>query len=119
MIRRAPLLLACALLAGCATRQEQGRVPLPPAPPLSEPANFIGVTAAALKSSLGAPAIARKDGGIEMWRYPGSNCQAFFFLYPDHGTLKVQHVETLPRPASTATSPGCLRSLGASTRPVS
>lgn len=118
MIRRAAALVSCALLSACAARPAD-RIPLPQSPPPGEPANFIGITAAALRTSLGKPAFARKDGSIEMWRYAGAKCQAFFFLYPDRGTLKVQHVETLPRPTASASDPGCLRSLNGAARPVS
>ena len=48
---------------------------------------------------MGNPAFTRKEGaGIEMWRYDGVACKAFFFLYPQGSGLSVRHVETMPRP---------------------
>jgi hypothetical protein len=118
MMRRTMIVLfSAASLCGCAA--QQGRVTIPASPPLSEPASFVGATAVALRTALGSPAFMRRDGHIEMWRYAGAGCQAFFFLYPDHGTLKVQHVETLPRPKASATDPNCLRSLNSAMPPVS
>ena len=77
------------------------------------------MTEAALRTTFGTPAFVRKDGSIQFWRYKGQACQAFFFLYPDHGVLTVQHVETLPRPVNTATDASCLQSLHSVLAPVS
>ena len=102
MIRRGLALSLFALLGACATRPPADHIALPPSPPLGEPANMIGMTDAALRTTFGAPAFMRKDGSIQFWRYKGVACQAFFFLYPDHGVLTVQHIETLPHPANSA-----------------
>ena len=109
MIRNGTALGACLLLGACAV--SPGRVALPPAPPSGEPADMTGMTAEALRAAFGAPSFEREEGGAELWRYAGAGCQAFFFLYPDAGALKVRHVETLPRPRDAASDPDCLRSL--------
>jgi hypothetical protein len=119
MIRRSAMLGLCLLAGACATRPLADHVALPPAPPPGEPMNMIGKTDASLRTNFGAPAFGRRDGSIELWRYKGAACQAFFFLYPDHGTLTVQHVETLPRPANAAADTSCLQSLHAEPAPVS
>jgi hypothetical protein len=119
MIRRVLALCVLALLAACATRPPADHVALPPAPPPGEPLNLMGMTDAALRTNFGAPTFVRRDGSIELWRYKGAACQAFFFLYPDHGTLTVQHIETLPRPANAAADASCLQSLHSVPAPVS
>jgi hypothetical protein len=118
MIHRGLALCLFALLGACATRPVD-HVALPPAPPPGEPANMMGMTEASLRTTFGTPAFMRKDGNIQTWRYRGNACQAFFFLYPDHGALTVQHVETLPHPASSAADANCLQSLHAVPQPVS
>lgn len=119
MIRRGLALSLLALLGACATHPQADHVALPPAPPPGEPLNMIGMTEAALRTTFGTPAFVRKDGSIQFWRYKGQACQAFFFLYPDHGILTVQHVETLPRPVNTAADASCLQSLHSVPAPVS
>jgi hypothetical protein len=119
MIRRGLALSLLVLLGACATTHPADRVPLPPPPPSGEPANFVGINEAALRTTFGTPAFVRKDGTIQMWRYKGAGCQAFFFLYPTRGELTVQHVETLPHPNDSATDTSCLQSLHAVPQPVS
>jgi hypothetical protein len=65
-----------------------------------------------LQAAFGKPAFVRKDGATEMWRYDGTACRAFFFLY---GTpLAVRHVETLPHGPQNAADMSCLTALRAS-----
>lgn len=119
MIRRTPiccLVFGLALsVAGCATREPVPgpRVPQAgaPQPPQAEPRAYQGMTAAALRQTLGAPAFVRKDGGAQMWRYDGAACRAFFFLYDGKTGQAVRHVETLPRGTVSAADPGCLAAL--------
>jgi hypothetical protein len=75
-----------------------------------------------MRGNFGAPAFVRKDGTMELWRYDGQTCKAFFFLYPESTGLAVRHVETLPRGRETAADPDCLNALLAAhrgTQPVS
>jgi hypothetical protein len=109
----------CLALAACASRPPADRIALPAAPPPGEPAATSGMTAQALKIAYGAPAFARVDGDTQLWRYDGTACHAFFFLYPDKGTLTVRHVETLPRPADAAADPACLNALRRQPLPTS
>src|ERR1700679_699620 len=114
MIRRAAILSSALLLGACAAKAPQAPAPqpgsasIPSAPPRGEPSQYINMAATGLQAAFGKPAFVRKDGAIEMWRYDGAACRAFFFLYG--APLMVRHVETLPhgvkgapgRPALTA-----------------
>ncbi len=77
------------------------------------------MSAASLRLAYGAPAFMRKDGGMQLWRYDGAVCRAFFFLYPETNGLVVRHVETSPRPADAAADPACLNALRHRVPPVS
>jgi hypothetical protein len=108
MIRRALVVAFVLSLAACAAPQQQ-IAKLPPAPPAGEPAGYAGIDAQQLKVAMGNPVFVRQEGkGIELWRYDGAGCKAFFFLYPDGGALSVRHVETLPRPSDAAADVTCL-----------
>ncbi|MBN9588584.1 MAG: hypothetical protein J0G99_06210 [Alphaproteobacteria bacterium] len=119
MIRRIPVLCLALLTAACASKPLPPPVPaphaIPPEPPRGEPSDFLGMTAAALRRQVGAPAFVRKDGGMEMWRYDGADCHAFFFLYDAQGSNRgqkaVRHVETLPHGAAGAADMDCLAAL--------
>ena len=123
MIRRICILVCCATLSACATRQAiPDRVALPPAPPRGEPVTTIGLTDVDLRVQFGAPAFTRKEGTAQLWRYDGASCKAFFFLYPANSALNVRHVETTPRGTDMAADPKCLDALRlhpASPAPVS
>ena len=95
-------------LAACATGPGQ----IPNAPPPGEPAGYAGIDSAQLRVAMGNPVFTRKEGaGIEMWRYDGQGCKAFFFLYPQGESLSVQHVETIPRPSDASADVACLNRL--------
>jgi len=120
MIRRV-IALSLALLAGaCAAKAPQAPPPqpqpttasIPPPPPRGEPSPYFNMAATRLQATLGKPAFVRKDGVTEMWRYDGTTCRAFFFLYGS--PLTVRHVETLPHGAESAADTGCLAALQAS-----
>lgn len=111
LVRSGLLACACVLLAACAAPQQQQRVELPAAPPPGEPGNVAGLSAVQIRVAFGEPAFVRKDGSMEMWRYDGAACKAFFFLYPASGALAVRHVETVPRGRDIAADSGCLDSL--------
>ena len=117
MTLRVALLLSLGILAGCESPQVN-RAALPPAPPAGEPGNVKGMDAARIRLAFGAPQFVRKDGQIEMWRYDGVNCRAFFFLYPNGSSLAVRHVETVPQGANAAADSNCLRSLLARAKAV-
>lgn len=122
MIRRLVLLATLAVLAGCASREAPRPAPqpsIPSAPPRGEPGQYLNMSASALQAAFGKPSFVRKDGTIEMWRYDGAGCRAFFFLYGEQGRQAVRHVETLPHGAGIAADMGCLTALRASPPPVS
>jgi hypothetical protein len=103
------------MLAGCAAPREGTVQPvrLPDAPPEGEPAGTTGLSDVALRAAFGAPALVRKDGGAQIWRYDGAGCKAFFFLYSRDGKTAVWHVETSPRGRSIAADENCLSALRA------
>ncbi len=124
MIRRAAALALAVLLAACAQQPRRPApgmapvqpvprpaVPIPPAPPRGEPADFLNLPQANLRAMLGQPQFARQDGVTEMWRYDGAQCRAFFFFYGAKGSETVRHVETLPAGATSAADPLCLSAL--------
>lgn len=122
MKRIAIVAMLSALAAGCATAPQQQTATinaLPPAPSPGEPDGVTGLGASQLRVAFGTPAFVRKDNGVEMWRYDGAACKAFFFLYPQGTELSVRHVETIPRPRDQAADPACLNALRASPPPVS
>ena len=110
------LILFCGV-AACAAPQQQAS--LPSAPPGGEPGNIAGMDAGRIRVAFGAPQFVRKDGQVEMWRYDGSACKAFFFMYPNGSSMYVRHVETLPHPANQATDSNCLQDLLSRAKAVS
>ena len=121
MMRHAATFLIVLLAAGCATG---GKPPaprptssIPSAPPRGEPPGYFNLSAAALQAALGRPAFVRKDGAVEMWRYDGAACRAFFFFYG--APLAVRHVETLPHGVNTAADSACLTALRVSPPKIS
>jgi hypothetical protein len=119
MKRSVPALLFLAVLAGCASPGEKTptSVRLPDAPPEGEPAGTTGLSDVALRAAYGAPALVRRDGGAQIWRYDGAGCRAFFFLYSRDGKTAVWHVETSPRGRSIAADENCLSALRARSGP--
>jgi len=112
MIRQAACFFLALLAAGCASqapRPPRTTAAIPSAPPRGEPPAYFNLSAVALQAALGRPAFVRKDGAIEMWRYDGAGCRAFFFFYG--APLAVRHVETLPNGARAAADPACLNAL--------
>ena len=121
MIRPAASFLIVLLATGCATpdKPQAPRTPtsIPGAPPRGEPPGYINLSTTALQAAFGRPAFVRKDGAIEMWRYDGATCRAFFFFYG--APLAVRHVETLPNGARAAADPACLTALRVSPPKIS
>lgn len=98
----------CLFLSACASERA-----VPNAPPHAfkkESATGAGFSAAELRTAFGAPAFTRKENGAEMWRYDGTDCRAFFFLYPEDTAQVVRHVETVPQTGRSADE-NCLKAL--------
>jgi len=110
MSRIAIIALSAVTLCACAAEPPQA-TRLPSAPPSGEPAGIAGLESQQLRVAFGTPAFVRKDSGVEIWRYDGAGCRAFFFLFPDASGLSVRHVETIPRPSGAATDDACLARL--------
>lgn len=116
MIRNAAVICFALALAGCAGAPSAR---LPSGPPPGEPAGYAGIDTGQLKVVMGNPAFVRKEGGgIEIWRYDGAVCKAFFFLYPTGNDLSVRHVETVPRPSDAAADVGCLNQMRVGGKPA-
>jgi hypothetical protein len=116
MIRNAAVICFALVLAGCAAG---GGARLPSGPPPGEPAGYAGIDVSQLKVVMGNPAFMRNEGaGIELWRYDGTACKAFFFLYPEGSGLTVKHVETVPRPSDAAADVNCLNQLRVGGKPA-
>jgi len=117
MIKPLAVAALCVTLAACAGAKNepiepgQQQVSLPPAPRPGEPSDIADMQEVQVRAIFGVPAFVRKDGRNEMWRYDGTTCKAFFFLYPAGGTLTVRHVETVPRGREIAADFGCLSAL--------
>lgn len=114
MMRQVSCLLLALAAAACAAKGPVTPRPsatIPPPPPRGEPAEYINLTSASLQTRFGKPAFVRKDGAVEMWRYDGAACRAFFFL--SGSPALVRHVETLPRTAQAGADLGCLNALRA------
>lgn len=116
MTRIALVAVLCGLLAACAGAPQPS---LPSAPPGGEPVGLPGLSPASLRSMFGTPAFVRKDGGMEIWRYDGTRCRAFFFFSNQNGVVTVRHVETLPRGTAIAADSTCLDGLRAAAPRVS
>jgi hypothetical protein len=116
MMRRLSCLFIALAAAGCAAKGPAARplapsAAIPSAPPRGEPTQYINMASASLQAAFGKPAFVRKDGATEMWRYDGTACRAFFFLYG--APLMVRHVETLPHGPQSAADMACLTALRA------
>jgi hypothetical protein len=121
MFRSFALFLTLLAVTGCAAKGPAQPVPqesrIPAAPPRGEPGQYLNMAAPGLTAAFGRPAFVRKDGATEMWRYDGTACRAFFFLYG--APLAVRHVETLPHGAQNAADMACLTALRASSAKTS
>ncbi len=111
------LAIALVLLLGACTSQprtgQSDNELLPAPPPVGEPSDYAGLTGPQLQAKLGAASFSRRENGSELWRYDNAQCRAFFFLYAEGGTMRVRHVETVPRGRSMAADLGCLNVLRA------
>ena len=121
MIRFAFVALSALTLAACASGSSE-KVSLPPAPRAGEPPGIAGLDADDMRANFGKPAFVRTEGKAQLWRYDSANCKGFFFLYPEGATMRVHHVETVPRGSGpTGADPVCLTVLlkTRAARPVS
>ncbi len=71
------------------------------------------VDGASLQARYGRPDFVRRDADTELWRYDGSDCAVFFFLYRDGGALKIRYSESMPRGMTMPADPKCVESLNA------
>ena len=117
-------LLLAAIVAGCAPPPRAGApsadVTLPIIPLISgetakPPVPDVYVrgsrNAAQLRAEFGAPDFIRKEIDSELWRYDGTGCALFVFLYRENETYLLRHIETLPRGSQTAADEACVASV--------
>jgi hypothetical protein len=71
-----------------------------------------------VETAYGQPAFVRKEPDSELWRYDGSQCQAFFFFDRVNGALVMRSVATLPDSKGKADEK-CLKALRARVSPSS
>ena len=67
----------------------------------------------------GAERVLLRTANSELWRYDGTNCALFMFLYRERDSFQLRHMETLPRGAQSATDETCLSSVKARFTPAS
>jgi hypothetical protein len=118
MVRPLALLALALMLTACAAKPAAPppiapQTSIPPSPARGEPSQYLNMAAPGLEAALGHPNFVRQDGLIQMWRYDGQACRAFFFLYGQ--PLSVRHVETLPHGQESAADSACLTALRAAT----
>jgi hypothetical protein len=124
---KAILLCGALLLSACAG---QGEIPqtalrsspvirttLPdpdaPAPPP------LGTEEEAIRAEYGAPDFVRNEIDSRLWRYDGSDCALFFFLYREADVYILRHAETNPAGADSAVDSNCLGRIKAAHGPSS
>jgi len=105
------------LLAACAGQQAQlpqSGISLPTrirpapqgAPELAPPPP--GTDEAVILAEYGTPDFVRNEEGSELWRYDGTGCALFFFLYREADNLILRHAETNPSGDGGAIDANCL-----------
>lgn len=77
---------------------------LTPAPPTD---------AVTLRGAYGAPDFVRRERDSELWRYDGTGCAAFFFLYREGEIWRLRYSETMPRGRDMPADAACLSGLSA------
>ena len=70
--------------------------------PFSQIETLRNLSASAVLARLGPPDFTRQDPPAEFWQYRGATCVLDLFLYPDAGTLKVNHTQTRGRHGAEA-----------------
>ena len=81
-------------------------MPPTPTPPPAPPTDAV-----TLRSAYGAPDFVRREMDSELWRYDGTGCAAFFFLYRDGEIWRLRYSETMPRGRDMPTDAACLSGL--------
>ena len=115
------LISAAMLLAACAAQQvsapqTQITTPartqrtLPRATP-EIPSPPIGADEAAIRAEYGAPDFVRNEPDSQLWRYDGSNCALFFFLYQEAGSYVLRHAESAPAGEDDTVDAACITAI--------
>ena len=136
-MKKAALIIATLLLAGCQTVNSAldsvipagspAATPQPqPAPTPSAPqtamvtpaapigaTSLTGQTAETLHALWGDPSLKRKDLGSELWQYSGKGCTLLVYLYPaSSGAMTVNHAEAVPGGTGENAISDCARAAG-------
>lgn len=108
--------------AGEGTENADGSAPEEPAPPPPPPSpdSFVGLTAEALKTLLGAPSHTTQEPPAQIWRYSLDLCKVFFFLYESDkgGIPTVKHVDVAIIDGAQIQPQLCLSGIGLSDLPA-
>ena len=135
MIARAGIVNACilalsGLLSACATPQAPPAEPQLPGPnpaPSSPPADEVslvtpppaGADEFYFRAEYGPPDFVREEAESQLWRYDGSDCSLFVFLYRESESYVLRHAETDPPGADGVIDTACLASIKNALRPSS
>ena len=78
-----------------------------------DPATLKGASASDVVGAIGRPEFIRKDQPAEIWQYRGTDCTLDIFLYQSvtGAPLKVDYIETRPRPDGPTSNKACLASI--------
>lgn len=137
-MRRAALVIATLLLAGCQTvnsawnsvtspgtpatteqpvspppASAQSAMAAPATAPGMTSSSLMGQTGESLHALWGEPTLKRKDLGSELWQYAGKGCTLLIYLYPaSSGDLTVSHAEAVPGGSDEAAISVCAKAAG-------
>ncbi len=135
MIARTGIVNACflglaGLLSACATPQAPPAGPQLPAPlsaPSGTPADELSVVNPPpdgadefyFRAEYGPPDFVRDEAESQLWRYDGSDCSLFVFLYRESEAYVLRHAETDPPGEDGVIDMACLASIRNALRPSS
>jgi len=107
------LLLAGLLLAGCASTPRPS-AEAPPAEPVAEKGDLIGLTATELSARFGAPALSVPEGDSLKLQFRGPACVLDTYLYREasgKGVAHVTHVDARDTEGRSSDKAGCIAAL--------
>ncbi len=81
-----PVSAAAPAAATAGSQPAPGEIAIP-----ADPAGLTGLTAAQLRTALGAPGFTRRDAPAEIWQYRGRDCTLDLFLYDGGAGQTVAH----------------------------
>jgi len=116
------------ILSACVTPLPPPAQPLVPdvAPPAAMPDDLNavappppGADESYFRAEYGPPDFVRQEIESQLWRYDGSDCAFFVFLYNESESYVLRHAETDPPGADGAIDTACLSSIKSRFAPTS